>query len=82
MCCLQAAVANSDMGFFGALPASAASAELGSNKRKGMELGSCPSHTEPQHVCSIFLQFCYHAFTTTLACRHGGSTAQHAVSPQ
>ncbi len=53
VCCLQAAVAKSDMGFFGTLPMSAASAELGSNKRKSKELGSLLAHAETQHVCSI-----------------------------
>ena len=47
MCCLQAAVANSDMGFFGALPVSM---EQGSNKRKSMERGLRPARAEPQHV--------------------------------
>ena len=53
MYCVQAAVAKSDMGFFGALPVSAASSELGSNKRKSKELGSHLAHAETQHVCSI-----------------------------
>ena len=67
MCCPQAAVAKGDMGFFGVLPACAASAELGSNKRKSMELGSRPSHAEPQHVRSISLEYRYHAHTTAFA---------------
>ncbi len=53
MCCLQAAVAKSDMGFFGVLPVSIASSELGSNKRKSKELGPQLAHAETQHVRHI-----------------------------
>ena len=57
--CLQAIAANSNMGFFGSLPAADTAKEQGANKRKGMDVGSRPAHgCESHHVCSNLVLLC------------------------
>ncbi len=56
LCCLQAIAANSNMGFFGALPAADTAKEQGANKRKGMDLGLRPAlNCESHYVSSNFV---------------------------